>query len=150
MAAVVEATALDVATALLQELSAVKGAAAWHRKLVSGVLQVQDTLRRIDGTQLSRVGMAKVVQARCLLNRALAIVEQHGAFESQFLHAQWEGEISTALRHLWKLHIELLLAAKLQEEVSRQVPPSSYGSDVEVLSSDTGSVDLDQESLDGC
>eukprot|EP00803_Ostreobium_quekettii_P007377 evm.model.scf_89.14 EVM.evm.TU.scf_89.14 scf_89:62518-64947(+) len=151
-----ETTALDVATALLQELSELNGTTAWHRKLVSGASQVHSTLKKIDGVSMGGMGGAKILQVHAALDKALAIVEQHSDFESKFLHAQWEGEISTALRQLWKLHIELLLAVRLQEEVSGPLPTKggcgelqSFGSDVDVLSSDMGSLDLDHESSEG-
>lgn len=94
----------------------------------------------------------RILQLQIILGRVLTIVVQHESFESKFLHAQWDREMAVSLRHLWKFHIELLLAVRLQEEVSTRLPCDEIlprSSDLEHLSSDIGQLDLDAESSEG-
>lgn len=147
-----DGTALEVATALLEELQAVKGTTSWQRKLVSCVSQIHTTLKDTAGIKMTSILRDKILQLHMVLARALAIVVQHGSFESKFLHAQWDREMTVSLRHLWKFHIELLLAVRLQEEVSTRLPGAEdlpLGADLGELPCDMGPLDLDAESSEG-
>ena len=80
----------------------------------SCVSQIHTTLKDTAGIKMTSILRDKILQLHMVLARALAIVVQHGSFESKFLHAQWDREMTVSLRHLWKFHIELLLAVRLQ------------------------------------